>query len=149
MNNSLLAPNGKILLDTNILLYASDVKSRFHTSALEIIKKAKTKDFLAFIAEKSLYEMFAVLTRGYKFSPEKAREIFEYYLFDEDFEILFTSPQTPLLISELIQEKKISGKYIFDIVLIALMRENGISSIYTKNKKDFQGFSKIRAVDPL
>ncbi len=117
--------------------------------AVEVIKQAKNGNLQASIADKSLCEMYSVLTKTYKITSEQAGQLFDYYLFSVDFEIISSSPETPFVISKLLKKTEVKGRYIFDIWLIALMLENNIETIYTKNIKDFIDFSEIKVVDPL
>jgi len=40
-------------------------------------------------------------------------------------------------------------KKIFDIALVATLKDNGISGIYTANVADFEEFSFLKVINPL
>jgi len=50
----------KVLVDTNILIYALDDKSEFHSSALAVLQH---KDYRIYICTKNISEFFAVCTK--------------------------------------------------------------------------------------
>lgn len=50
------------LIDTNILVYAFNLDSEFNNQAMRIMDDAINGEIKAFIAEKSLYEFFAIIT---------------------------------------------------------------------------------------
>lgn len=50
------------LIDTNILVYAYNEDVEFHEEALKILENALNKNIHAAIADKSLFEFFAIIT---------------------------------------------------------------------------------------
>ncbi|MHA1342231.1 MAG: type II toxin-antitoxin system VapC family toxin [Promethearchaeota archaeon] len=50
------------LIDTNIIIYAFNLDSEFNNQALRIMEDAINGEMKAYIADKSLYEIFAIIT---------------------------------------------------------------------------------------
>jgi hypothetical protein len=46
-------------------------------------------------------------------------------------------------------ESRNTRKTIFDIALVATLKDNGIAGLYTHNIKDFREFSFLEVIDPL
>ena len=136
----------KIMLDTNILIYATDSKSKFYDKARDLIN---SKDNLSFcISDKTLCEYYAVLSSVIT-NPEEALSYFKFYLLNYSFEKISSTKYTLFYLLDLLSDQKFKGKHIFDIFSVALMKENNIEIIYTKNVKDFMVFDDIQVIDPL
>ena len=50
------------LIDTNIIIYAYNQDAELHKQALSILQDALNNEMSAFIADKSLYEFYAIIT---------------------------------------------------------------------------------------
>lgn len=49
---------------------------------------------------------------------------------------------------ELVRQKPVTGGMIFDLQLVATMRANGVSRIYTYNRGDFEPFIGLHVITP-
>jgi len=134
------------MLDTNILIYATDSKSRFYNKARKIISSADSALFC--ISDKTLCEYYAVLSNVVA-DVEKSLNYFKFYLLNDSFKKISSTKHTLFYLLDLLSDQKFKGKHVFDIFSVALMKENGIKTIYTKNVKDFAVFDGIEVVDPL
>jgi predicted nucleic acid-binding protein len=56
---------------------------------------------------------------------------------------------TTTYLLQLVREKSIIGKQVHDTNIVATMLSNGIFTIFTQNKKDFEGFSHLVSIEAL
>jgi predicted nucleic acid-binding protein len=140
------------LIDTNILVYANNKDSEFHSVCKSIVKKAINGDIQAAVAVQNLIELYAVLTDKRRvenpLSPIKAKELIEFYK-DSDIRIIAPSPLTIATIAKLIEKHSPKSQSVFDYLLVATMLDNGINVIYTANSEHFKHFDSITVINPL
>lgn len=136
---------GRILLDTNILIYAYDRSSPYHTKAAEIIKLALAGEFEAVVAQQNLIEFANVLTSNYKIPASSVSRDIEDIL--KDFQLITPLPKTIHLFLRLIQDLNVKT-YLFDIYLVATMISNDIESLITLNDKDFAEIKGLTVINP-
>ncbi|MFC2131177.1 type II toxin-antitoxin system VapC family toxin [Bacteroidota bacterium] len=138
------------LIDTNLIVYALNKDSEFHKECLAIMSAALNGKLKAAIAEKSLYEFYAITTDKRRVekpvSVKKATEIIEL-LIGSKIDILYSSPASISKTIELIRKYKVRKQDIFDYVLIGIMLASSITQIYTYNKKDFSRIKEIRVLE--
>lgn len=146
----LLLSADSVLIDTNILIYATDEKSQFHEAAKELIQKVNKREIQGCLGDKTLQEYYSVLTsKAVGLSKKSALNFFNYYLFNDSFFLLSSTPETIFTLQKLLEKYEVKSGRIYDMYLVALMIENNISTVYTKNIKDFSGIEEISVVDPL
>lgn len=140
------------LIDTNILVYAYNEDVDFHEEALRILENALNKNIDAAIADKNLFEFFAVITDKRRIenpvSTNEAIEIIDF-LVNSNIKIVYSSPFTFLKTLELTNKYKIRKQDIFDINLVALMIQNKIGIIITANDKHFKKIKEINVLNPF
>jgi predicted nucleic acid-binding protein len=140
------------LFDTNILVYANNIDSPFHEPCRKLVESALNGRFPAFIAHQNLLEMYAVVTDKRRvekpLTPESANGLINFYLTTSNISILYPSPATFSVLGKLIADHSPVSHGVFDLVLVALMIENGISTIHTANTRHFANFKEIAAVSP-
>jgi predicted nucleic acid-binding protein len=140
------------LLDTNILIYAYNQDSELYEQAFSILNTALNKDTRAFIADKSLYEFFAIITDPKR--VEKPVEVAEAidvinFLRESNIKIIVTTHKTLEILTNLLKKYNLKKQKIFDAVLAALAIENKIEAILTRNDKDFNMINEITAINPF
>jgi predicted nucleic acid-binding protein len=143
--------DSKVLIDTNILIYAIDASSPFHEKSLEVLQNAENGIIQAFIAEKSLYELAAVLSSQAfvnKIKLDQIREHILYFADNSTFSLLHSTDQITNTIWRLFFNLNSRKNRIYDLVLAATAIEYGINTIYTKNVKDFEQIKELQIVDP-
>jgi predicted nucleic acid-binding protein len=141
------------LLDTNILVYASDETSEFHASSKLLRDQGVRGDIPVAVSPQILFEFFAVITNPRRVtqprSPEEAREEMEKYL--QSPAILKIYPGEDILnrvITLLQQHPQITRQDIFDCVLVATMQTHWIRQIYTYNRQHFLPFADLEVLTP-
>ena len=142
-------------LDTNILVYAHNLDSPF---------KDKSKDFLErvlndrddegnlsiCIPTQVLIEFINVITRQNMESPlllDEAIKIVNDYLASG---IKIVHPQETQLSTFLELLKSVTTrKKVFDVALVATLKDNEISGLYTANINDFKDFDFLKVENPI
>ena len=140
------------LLDTNILVYASDKDSPFHQKAKEIRDKANKGEIKACITPQILSEFYSAVTNPKNknsISPAQAKKEIENYLEATAILKIFIKETTTRRMIELASEYGIRSQNIYDLQLVATMLDNGDRKIYTANDKDFKVFKEIEVINPF
>lgn len=133
----------KVLLDTNILIYALDGDSDYHLSAWEILNN----DYYDFyLSTKNISEFIAVVTR--RLNPllniedtlsiiKKARQ---------DYTVIYPTHSSLDQLLILSEKYKVKGLRIYDFEIISLALANDIHKIATFNYKDFNRIEEIEVI---
>jgi len=141
------------LIDTNILVYANNENSPFHSKCKELVEKAVNGAIPAAVSIQNLIELYAVITDKkrveHPLPPIKAKELLEFYKNNENIHVIVSTSETLTTITELIAKHKPKAQSIFDYLLVATMMDNNIHDIYTVNTDHFIPFSSIKAINPI
>ncbi len=135
-----------MLLDSNILVYALNIRSPKNQAAQKFLQE-NLKELV--VAHQNILETLRVLTHSkfpHPLSAQKAIE--EITTITDACKIIYPNNNTHYLALELIREHKLVGNYIFDAYLMATAMSNNIMTIATDNIKDFQKF-KIQLINPF
>lgn len=148
MNNPYFA------IDANILVYAYDDLSPFHEQAKKfLIEKVNTKingKPSICICYQTCTEFIYSSTYAKLQNPltlDQAQFIINE-LIKHKVEIIYQKPTQLKTFFEIFNQRP-SRKRLYDISLIATLKDNGIDGIYTVNTKDFQDYSFLTVVNPL
>lgn len=140
------------LIDTNILAYANNKDSQFHTTCLTLVEKAINGEIEAVVAIQNLTELYAVITDKrrveHPLSPQKAKELIEFYK-QSNIRVITPTITTINILVELIEKHKPNSQSIFDYLLAATMIDNSIYGIYTVNSEHFKHFDSIKIINPI
>ena len=141
-----------ILFDTNVLVYVHNRASSFHKIAYSLETEVLRGNLQAAISIQNILEFYSTITNPQRvnlpLSGQEANRVIRDYL-DSPFQIIYPQKEDINTALYFAQERKIKGRKIFDLYLIATMLSNGINIIYTGNDKDFQIFKEIKAVNPF
>ena len=142
-------------LDTNLLVYAHNTASPFHTKAKMFVEdimndRDEEGQLTICIPSQVLMEFLNVITWHRLDAPlplSDATQIVQDYL-DTDVTILYSQPtQLDSLLSLL--KSVTTRKKIFDVALAATLQDHGITGLYTTNTKDFEEFKFLDVKNPL
>jgi len=141
----------KVAFDTNILIFATNQKSPYFDYCNQLFREVDQGKYELYLADKTLYEFFAVLSNVFfKEKREGVKEVFDFYLNSTNYTLMHSTNQTAHIVSELLSDQETAkGGYIHDIVLAAMLLENGVDVLYTDNKKDFQPFTWLKKMKPV
>jgi predicted nucleic acid-binding protein len=136
----------KVLLDTNILLYADDMFSVNHTICNKLIQ---SKNYQFFVTDSILYEYYRVLTsNNAKFSKIKKADVVESLeIFASNFTVLYSSENSLFSVIELCKNEDARSGAIFDVAISAVAFVNEMDAICTYNGKDYLN-SGIKVLKP-
>lgn len=143
---------GKILLDTNVLIYATLEDDFRHAAAREALDLRLRRDVDVFVSVQNLAEMYPNLT-GPKCdpvdSPAIARKKIESIRNLRGVHVLPMNTEVIARALKLCEKYGITRQLYFDMQLVGLMLEEGIVTIVTENVNDFQLVDEIRVFDPF
>ncbi|TVM00424.1 MAG: hypothetical protein CV087_13730 [Candidatus Brocadia sp. WS118] len=130
----------KILVDTNVLIYAIDKDSRFYLRSRQLLFES---NFELFTTSKNLIEFLTVVTRGKEIPLpiEKAMSVVKD--FSRAFTILYPTKGSFAIFEELLEKYRPTGLKIHDYEIISIGLVNGINQIATFNSKDFEDIEEI------
>lgn len=136
--------SNKILIDTNILIYAIDESSQFHSKAKEIIL---SEEFEKFTTSKNLVEFLSVMTKGENpsLSPKEAIKVIENY--ESILKVIYPTKTSLKNLKNLVQNYQPKGLKIHDFEIISVGLANEISLVATFNEKDFKSVNEIKLLD--
>ncbi|MBU0591153.1 PIN domain-containing protein [Candidatus Micrarchaeota archaeon] len=137
------------LLDTNILVYAFDTSDKVkHGIAKKLLETCISRKEQFYISTQNISEFYHVITK-YVENPlpkSEARVICEKFICFSGFVKL--SPTSYALLGAMKIDEKFKVGY-WDALIAATMIENGINTIITENKKDFQKIPGVIILDPF
>jgi predicted nucleic acid-binding protein len=142
-------------LDTNILVYAHNIKSPYHAAAkvfVEQVMNTRNPDgqlSVCFPAQ-ILMEFLNVITWHRLEAPlplPDAIQVVQDYL-DTAVAILYPKPTQLATLMDLLKSVT-TRKKIFDVALVATLKDYGITGLYTVNTKDFEEFTFLDTKNPL
>ncbi len=141
------------VVDANVLVYAADADAPEHEpcrSLLEGSRRGRTPWYLTWGI---VYEFLRVVThRRVLRSPlatNEALSFVEAVLASPSVHILTETPRHLEVLAEVVEEVALlAGNLYHDAHTVALMREHGISSIFTRDT-DFHRFHFLEVRDPL
>jgi len=141
------------VVDTNILVYAADEDSTFHSRCYELIEEWRRQTSPWYVTWGILYEFLRVITHPRVFrkpwSVTKAWSFIEAVLASPSLSILVATGRHADVAAEVIKSlPSLSGNQLYDAQTAILMREHGVRRIYTRDT-DFHRFSFLEPIDPV
>ena len=142
-------------IDTNLLVYAHNTDSKFHKQSAafvtQVINERDQKgQYKICLPTQVLSEFVHVITWQRVEKPlsitEAVRVVRDYR--DRGIPIIHQRETQIQTFLELL-ESSTTRKKVFDIVLAATLKDNGISGLYTVNVDDFKTFDFLEAINPL
>ena len=135
-----------VFLDTNILIYYYENNNEIKKlKAEKLINQCWNREINLVLSNQTLAEFSSLALRKLKLLPEQIKEIIDdINKFSNFIKINYSSTT----ISKAILLTKEYQIHFWDALIIATMKENGLSKIYTENVKDFKS-AGINAVNPF
>ena len=124
-----------ILLDTNILVYATNTACEFHKIASKIRDDVITGEIKGCISLQNIAEFYSVITSQKRVqkplsSEEAIEEIKKYTQAEKLLKIHFNN-RTINILCNLATKYKVKAQSIYDLKIVATMLANGVSKIFT------------------
>jgi len=134
----------RILVDTNILIYAIDQDSRFFHQARRILDNS---DFDLTTTSKNLSEFLAVVTKpnGYGLSSDIACEILEEIT--QSLQVLFPNQESLSIFTKLLHAYQPTSLKVHDFEIISIGLAHEVRHFATFNSKDFEPVNEINIVE--
>ncbi len=142
----------KVLVDTNILLRATETGHSQHRPTVEALDILWDQGHELVIVPQSLYEYWVVATRpaannGLGFSceavTEQLNEFQRFYRMFRDERAIFP------IWEQLVTRYDVKGKPAHDARLVAAMIRHSITHLLTYNTSDFKRYPEITALSPV
>jgi predicted nucleic acid-binding protein len=144
------AAEGRVLIDTNVLIYAtleSDPRSK---RARELLLASSTRE--RFTSVQNLAEMYPNLTGPRMEEPDQprvARAKIQSIASLPSLQVLPLTGDVQTIALELCEKYGITRQRYYDAQLAATMIVHGIRTLFTENDRDFKDITEIRAVNPF
>jgi predicted nucleic acid-binding protein len=143
----------RILLDTNILVYAHDASSQPHIVSADLLTAAISGQFQAVLAEQNLLELYRILTnpvamKNKPLSAAQAKELIENTYLKGVFQIVCPTEAILLQVLDLAVQKNITSAKIFDLRLAAIALSTQVDILATFNVQDFAGINGLTPLSP-
>ena len=133
--------NNYHLIDSNILVYATDAESALHEEAKLLFSRCLEGQIKGVLAQQNLLELINVLVKYYKKESSFATKTARVYSDKFALRIISPLPTTFALFDKLSSQSKKLDTY--DLYLAATALDNGVDSIITNNSKDFKGIEGL------
>ena len=140
-------------VDTNVLVYAANVDSPSHQHARAFVEEQRQGTQIWYCGWNTLYEFARVVThpkvlrRPWNFS--NAWKFCRLLLDSPAVRSMTESPHHAEIVAELTERtSSVSGNLVHDLHTVAMMKEQGLVTIYTCDSA-FSQFANIRAIDPF
>jgi predicted nucleic acid-binding protein len=143
------AAEGRVLVDTNVLIYATlEGDPRFTRSRELLLARGGGERF---VSVQNLAEMYPNLT-GPKMEhpdpPSVARAKIESIASLPTLQVLPLTGDVQSIALELCEKHGITRQRYYDAQLAATMIAHGIRTLVTENTQDFKDITEIRTIDP-
>jgi predicted nucleic acid-binding protein len=135
----------KVLVDTNILMYAVQSDSEFYERSRAFLVDPSYELVTTF---KNLSEFLSAMTKGEK--PLASVELAWNMVtkFREQIVILYPGLASFTKFENLVLAQRIKGLRIHDVEIAAIGLTHGIFTIATFNTEDFQGLAELTLLRP-
>jgi toxin-antitoxin system PIN domain toxin len=142
-----------LAVDTNVLVYAADAHSQFHSACHEWLDRQRRRSGAWYVTWPIIYEFLRVATHPRIMRrPWTAPEAWQFVaslLASPGIDVLVPSQRHADVASEVLSElPHLAGNILHDAHTAILMREHGIRQICTRDT-DFSRFPFLEMVDPL
>jgi predicted nucleic acid-binding protein len=140
------------IVDANILIYALDAQAPQHVACRALLEAAQHEASAPtlYVTLQILCEFFAIVTNARRVhKPRSAAEALTAISNMLGFLRVLPVPATAIdEVRDLLRRRPVTGGDIFDLQIVATMKLNNISRIYTFNTDDFKPFSEIEPLAP-
>ncbi len=135
----------KILVDTNVLIYALQPDSDRQPKAAALLKDLISKE-TGVVSAQNLAEFCSLATE--KFAKTMDFDQASSFLSEvsKSLEVISYDEKT---VAEALRLSYLHDLHFFDALLAAAMSESGIETIATENEKDFKKIPWLKVVNPF
>jgi predicted nucleic acid-binding protein len=126
----------RLLVDTNILVYALNQDSRYHDWSRSILNN---QDYEIILTHKNVTEFVSVLSKHGNYEIIKI----ELPKIMERFHILYPDKLSMDMFAFLIEKYQPTGNRVYDFEIISVMLANDLKLLATVNVDDFKAVKEI------
>lgn len=142
-----------LVVDTNVLIHAVNVRSPFHDVSRAFLERHRTRPDAWYTTWGVIYEFLRVVTHprvlNKPFSAAQAWSFVSALLASPGFGVLVESDRHASIAAAVIGElPHLAGNRMHDVHTAVLMREHGIRRICTRDT-DFHRFPFLEVIDPV
>jgi predicted nucleic acid-binding protein len=134
----------KILVDTNVLVYAVDEDSKFHNKSLSLIQNT---NYDLYTTSKNLSEFLVVLTKSTAVTLTVKDILKSFNAIISHFTVLYPSPKSYKMFTKLLSKYNPKGLIIHDFEIMSIVLAHEISQIATMNVVDFKRVEEIQLIE--
>lgn len=140
-------------LDTNILLYATNADCPEHSAAKVIVQSALEQPQNWIIADQVYFELYRLLRNPAvleePLTAAEAADVIDYYRRRAGWGRCAWEPRLFSRLLPYLKNEQSRGKHVFDLVLAFTLPDAGITTLYTRNTRDFEEIAEFEAVNPI
>lgn len=132
-------------VDTNVLVYASRMKSPFHPRATASLQRASDDGAPLWISRQIIREYLAVVTRPQPTEPALsiAEASADVERFLADLNVAEDGPDVTRTLLQLLAQFPSGGRLVHDVNIVSTMLAHGITRLLTFNEADFRRFESV------
>ena len=138
-------------LDTNILVYAANRDCAEHSKAFALIEQLLSAPGDWIISDQVCFEYLRALTNPAIFSHplSKERAIRAVSHFRESSGVSFCAYEGSIFGRVMNMHAKGAKDRLYDVILAETLKHSGVTRLYTRNLKDFQGLGLAEVINPI
>ena len=148
-----MAREGRILLNTDILLHAADSTSRLHQQAYNVREMAAKFEIKACVSMSILNEMLVALTsEGHVRNPVSVSDAlgeYEKYVNLKTITKIMNLKTTFRSFNNLVKKYTLKGSEVKLAEVVATMVDNNVHTLCTFNQEDYEKFTEIDVLNPF
>ena len=140
----------RAFVDTNVILYPFDPNAAHHVRSLALMEQTRGQDANLWISPQVFCEVYRYVTHPgapKALDPGEVTSELEALLARPGLHILPVPPDVTTRIIQLLRERTVRGRQVFDAQIAATMLGNGVRRTYTFNKSDFL-FNGLEPLEP-
>lgn len=132
-----------VFIDTNILVYATDERSPFHSRCRALLDGLIEKGIGCAISPQIVREYLVVFTRAASSDNTVRLAVLENIeRFLGVFILLGEDHETVSQLRTIVANSTVGGKQIHDANIVAVMQVHGVKRLLTHNLDDFKGYAQ-------
>ncbi len=140
-----------LLFDTNSLIYLANESDKYHAVTRAVFERLLRGQVRLWMTTQNVVEFWAVSTKNYAANGvglSIGQVELQLRLLETRIRLLPESMTVHARWRELVQQRAVHGRQVYDARLVAAMEVHGIQAILTKNVRDFSQYGSIEAIDP-
>lgn len=140
------------LIDTNVLLYAYDESSPYHSESWQLVERGRKSGTPLCLTPQVLSEFYSLITNPRRttnfYTSEEALTEVEKFYYSRNIPFIYFTADAKDRFLILLRRYKVTRQNVFDLQLVATMLANNITRVYTFDRSDFLQFSEIEVLSP-